>query len=246
VTPGAPAASLRLGNLIGSAPPLASPARDGRRVYTPAGVYDAAGARKSEGTPYTFPAAHGAGLFLSIDRKGFTQKLSTTVRVHPAAAPSQGSELADLEAPAGLLATDAGDVPPDQRVHFWPAAGLVAVLTSPEQGQQHLDVRKVDVPAVLGDFTGPYLLFGSEPRLWAVRGQEWRYRPVVWAAAQPAPALVKIGGPRDLILRNGEFVWTPGKGDAAATADVVIQVTAGDLTAEQRFRITVIEDADDN
>ncbi len=223
---------------------LATPAHDAQQMYTSHGVYDLAGSRKFTGTPYSFPAAHGSGLFLSYRREVITGKLTDPVRIHLADNPDIAVELPDVQAPPGLLASDTGDLPPDQRVHLWPAAGLAAVIRTQAAGQSQLDVRKVDVPKLFEDLEKPYLLFGSEPRLWAVRGEEWRYSPVVWTNAKAVPVPAKVVGPRGMAARNGEFAWTPGPGDASA--DVVLRVRSGEETVEQRFRITVIDDEDDD
>jgi hypothetical protein len=243
---GAPAL-LKLPLNDGRYPTLATPAPDGRLVFTPVGFYDVtAGLRKSAVTPYCLPTAHGNGLFLSLNRD-IGRRLGDPVRVHLTAAPDQLVELPDVPVPGGFVASDAGDLPPDQRVHVWPGAGVALTIRTGEAARQQLDVRPVDVPTLLQGFEQPYLVIGSEPRLWAERGREWRYRPVVWTSADDAtPTVTKVDGPADLQVRNGELVWTPGTA-APGGVEVTLRVSVGRRqSAEQKFRLAVLDNTDDD
>jgi hypothetical protein len=102
----------------------------------------------------------------------------------------------------------------------------------------------VDVRPILNEREDPFLVFGSEPQLWAVRGREWRYRPDVWTKDKPTPTPTKAEGPAAMSVQNGEVVWTPGPNDTRA--DVKLRVSSGDLVAEQRFRVTVVDEPDDD
>jgi hypothetical protein len=147
--------------------------------------------------------------------------------------------------PRGLFGSDDGNPPPDQRIHVWPAAGL-AVTIPPAVGaaggadKQILDVRRVDVRKLLDQRQDSFLVFGSEPQLWAVRGKEWRYRPAVWTNDDPAPTPKLQDPPVGMTFQGADLVWTPGGNES--TADVRIRVTSGELVAEQRFRLTIVDD----
>lgn len=242
---GAPAL-LKLPLNGGLFPTLATPSPDGRLVFTPVGFYDVTAApRKSTVTPYCLPTAHGNGLFLSFGRD-IGRRLIDPVRVHLTADPEQWVVLPEVAVPGGFVASYTGDLPPDQRVHFWPAAGLALTIRTGEANRQQLDARPLDVQTLLQGFERAYLVIGSEPRLWAERGREWRYRPVVWTSADEAtPTVTKVDGPADLQVRNGELVWTPGSG-SPDSSDVTLRVSAGGLSAEQKFRLAVLDNRDDD
>jgi hypothetical protein len=240
-----PPTAQKLSGLNGKAPPLAYPSPNGWLVYSPHGVFDLSekGKRRPIGTPYSFPTAVGSGVFQRLERDPDLNTLSEPLTLHLAANPSLSVAVPDVDVPRGLKAIDAADVslPPDQRIHLWPAAGVAAVIETPERGgQQKLEVRKVDVPKLLRGIDKPYLVFGSEPRLWAVRGAEWRYRPEVWTPAAEQVTFSLVSFPEGMRFgpRN-ELTWTPlaGQGDA----EVVIRVESGDLAAEQSFRVALVE-----
>ena len=76
------------------------------------------------------------------------------------------------------------------------------------------------------------------------RGKEWRYRPVVWTKDDTAPPAKLLDGPGGMAFQGADLVWTPGRNDTRA--DVRISVGSDDLKAEQRFRLTVVDDPDDD
>lgn len=228
----------------------AAPAPDGRRVYTAVGVFDDSGAwrrRPAEGDYFfTLPAAHGSDLFVSlgVDAAGGSPMIRGPVRVHLAADPDTSAELA-AAVPRGYspIPPDGQDVPPDQRVHLWPAAGLLAVL--PASGQA-LELYKVDVAKLLKESRRPHLLIGSDPPTSAARGERWRYQPVVWADADPPPsAAVKAGPPGMSVL--------VGPGPSSITWDVPADFPDREVTvtleatdragkrAEQTFRVVLTD-----
>jgi hypothetical protein len=240
--PGAAPLLIPLTSRLGIAPQLATPAHDGHFVYTSNGMFDAPTATsKGLRGSYTLPTAHGSGLFLSLPL-GARATLTGSIRIHPTSTPEDYVELDDVEAPAGLQASDTGDVPPDQRVHIWPAAGLAAVLST--GAESHLTLTPLNMPEVL-QFSNPYLAIGSDPPAWAVQGDEWRYRPVVWTDAKPAPTLTLLDGPKGMELRNGEFTWTP-RSNAPVTSEVRVRAAVGGRSVEQRFRVTVVDEPDED
>jgi len=129
-----------------NAPRLATPSPDGEYVYTPRGVFSTDGKvvlRPTAREFFPFPPAHGGGLYLSL-REVNTGRLGTELRVHPAGSKEVRTTLDAVKIPP-LWANDDGDIPADQRVHVWPAAGLVAVL--PPDTNLTLELTKVDLPA---------------------------------------------------------------------------------------------------
>jgi hypothetical protein len=113
------------------APAWALPSPGGQYFYTPRGVFDTSGSSML-GTRtglYTFPAAHGNDWFLSLDEAD--DEVSGRPRRHAAGATSIAKAvdldkvfLAD-EWPANALEAD---VTAADRIHWWPSAGLAAVL----------------------------------------------------------------------------------------------------------------------
>jgi len=236
----------RRGNL---SVPITTPARDGKLTYTPFNVLTVPPLqRHGNRSPFSFPTAHGSGLFLSLERDPVAGTLSGSLRLHVASDPDFGVDIPDVDVPRGLRATDTGSPPPDQRIHVWPAAGVAVTIPSQLGGAgapdlQELVVNRVDVREHLKQRVDSYLVIGSEPQLWAVRGREWRYRPTVWTNGPETPAPAKLEGPAAMAVQNGELVWVPGSNDTSV--DVRLSITAGTpLPAEQRFRLTVVDDAD--
>ncbi|MBX9580948.1 MAG: hypothetical protein K2X87_11620, partial [Gemmataceae bacterium] len=129
---------------------LAAPAPDGRYVYTPRGVFTPGGERflrvDRDDPAYTLPAAHGGDVYLSlgVSAGGF---LTGPPEVHPAGSRTVLGALDDVTVPRRLGAADTGDVPPDQRVYYWPGAGLAAVLPT---DNKTVRLWKVDLPAPKG------------------------------------------------------------------------------------------------
>jgi hypothetical protein len=129
-------------------PTLATPAPDGRYVYTPAGVFrpDGRPAFEPADDTYPLPAAHGGDVYLTL---GVSPGGSLTgpATVHPAGSRATAATLTDVIVPRGLGAANTGDVPPDQRVYYWPGAGLAAVLPADNKA---IRLWKVDLPSPKG------------------------------------------------------------------------------------------------
>lgn len=216
---------------------LATPARNGGAVYATGGLFDPRGTPKGGVTRYAFPTAHGSGLFLTLDEGPFNKSLAGPLQLHLAAAPGSAAELEDFPLPGGLRVDDTGTLPPDQRIHLWPAAGLAAVILPGGEGK--VTLAKIDVAALLKETGAAYLVIRTEPRLWAARGAEWRYAPAAWTSAKGAQTVTLKSGPPGMQVQANQLVWTPGT--AATTPAVVdLSVAAGTLTAEQRFQVTVV------
>lgn len=232
-------------------PVLATPSPDGKLAYTPGGVVDlSTNPPKPYGnrSPYAFPTAHGSDLFLSVRAPAATA-VTGPLRLHVAREPDLSEEFPTVEVPRGLRANDAGTLPPDQRIHVWPAAGIAVTIPPPvgadgQPDKQVLEVHRVDVPGILAKREDPYVVYGSEPQLWAVHGKQWRYRPVVWSKVEPAPKLELMDGPDQMEIQGGEVVWTPR--GTVTQAEVRIRAATGELVTEQRFRLTVVDAHDDD
>jgi hypothetical protein len=116
----------------GAKPQWAIPSPDGQWFYTPRGVYDTGGNpfTGSKSAFYTFPTAAGSERFLSLEADG--EQVSGTVRVYMAGETSmaRSSELekAVLNSSHSANAWKKDDPTAAERVHYWPAAGIVAVL----------------------------------------------------------------------------------------------------------------------
>jgi hypothetical protein len=222
---------------------LATPAREGQLIYTSLGLFDAAGGQKEGPRAYTFPTAQGTDLFLTQVRRA-AGTLTEEVRLHPVATPDEFVTLDDVKGTLGTRIDEIPDVPADQRVHLWPAAGLAAVLTTGSDSQ--LVLTKVDVPGLLKTMGNPYLVVGSDPPRWVTRGDTWRYRPVVWTDEDATPVWTVVEGPSGmLVARNGEVSWAPGP-DAKRENPVRIRATIGAQHTEQRFRIVALDRSDNN
>lgn len=219
-----------------------APSPDGRFVYTPAGVYDPEG--KGRMAPaaanrffYTLPPAHGGDFFLSLDAspKGI---LRNAVRLHLAGNREVIGEFEGVRGPAGLSADDALDtLSADQRVHFWPAAGLVAVLpiTPPR-----VDLYPVDVSEMLKKSEREYLAFESDPPTAATRGQTYRYRPQVWSNGPRQEEFDLVRKPDGMRVENGTVVWQV---PADPQPEYVVELTAdnGSASARQVYRIVIAD-----
>ena len=236
--------------LSNTPPKLASPSPDGAYIYTSRGVF------KSDGTPilkpaeggyyFTFPAAHGS-MYLSLS---LTERdtLSPPLRLHVS---DSRLTLARFELtgrgirfPTGLRPEVVGDIPPNQRVHFWPAAGLVAILAT---GNQRIDLIKVDVPSLLKAtfLTAPvnsYAVIGSDPPRWATAGKEWRYTPEIWIHPMMDIQWVLAEAPEGMRLQGRDLVWAnPRESKASTRVRLQAKNPKGFLLAEQVFEITVVD-----
>lgn len=125
---------------------LAAPSPDGRFVYTPRGAYSPDGRltlRPADGDEffYTLPAAHGE-MYLGLDVSD-SGALTGPPKVYPAGARSLLRNLNGVIIPRGFRAADTGDVPPNQRLYYWPGAGLAAVLPP---GNKTIELFKTDTP----------------------------------------------------------------------------------------------------
>lgn len=216
-----------------------APSPDGRFVYTSRGVFDTAGkplAGLTGKSFYTLPAAHGGDFFLSLETNG-AGIIRSKVRLHLSGERTPVGDFDSAVGPQGLSVDDIETVPADQRVHFWPAAGLLVVLT-PQPAATKLDVYAVDVPAMLQASGRPYLAFGSDPSTVAIRGQEFRYRPEVWSSDGPNAEFELKRSPAGMHFNGTELIWTPDS-HASDEAEVELQASSAFRTSTQKFRIVV-------
>ncbi len=222
-------------------PSLATPSPDGKYIYTPRGVF--ATDRTNQPVPdskyfYTLPTAHGSGLYLSLPVVG--DKITGSPRVHAAGSTDVLATLDDLRTESGgamFASESSSDVAPDQRVHLWPAAGLVAFL--PRLNSSSIELVKIDIGEALRKSGEEHLVIGSDPPTTAVVGEEWAYRPEIWSLPPRGTELRLRERPSEMRIRGGDIVWTPS---AAGSFDVVLVATdsANQRSTEQRFRVVAV------
>lgn len=226
---------------FGANPMFAAPSPDGQYLFTPRGVFDANG-KHLAGTGrkpfFTFPTAHGSGLFLSVDVEN--DRVEGFPKLH--AAGSLGtSELVALgrgEVSGDIPANEIRDqIPANERVQLWPGAGLLAVLPI---SNAELELYKVDIQTELKDASRDFIAFASEPVLTARRGAEWSYTPQFWSRSKLKPS-VRLVEPMVTVMgfKGDKLVWIP---QGVEAVDVELEVTgAAGLTATQKFRVRVVE-----
>ena len=226
---------------FGAPPMFAAPSPDGQFLYTARGVFDSNG-KHLAGTGrkpfFTFPTAHGSGLFLSLDVEN--DQVEGFPKLH--AAGSIGtSELIALdrgEVAGDIPANEIRDqFPANERVQFWPGAGLLAVLPI---SNAELNLYKVDIQTELNRASRDYIAFATDPVLTARRGVEWNYTPQFWSKSKRKPS-VRMVEPMVTVMgfQGDKLVWNP---QVVGTVDVELEVTSGTgMTATQKFRVRVVE-----
>jgi hypothetical protein len=235
-------------NAAEPAPMFATPSPDEQHVFTPRGVYLSEGTRVMgpEDYFYSLPTDHGNGLFLSLDlARG--DRLTGPPRLHLIRSRATTASLS-FDVPDGLKAEDVGDVTPDQRIHLWPAAGLAAVLPSPND---RIELHAVNLEALLKSSTQSYLVIGSDPPANATRGKPWQYHPLVWASA-PADVRWQVLSPAGMQIGRDGLIWIP-PGSGPSTVEVHLRATMSadviknrrEIIADQKFRIAVTDEPGD-
>lgn len=120
-------------------PQWAIPSPDGQYFYSPRGVYDTGG-NPHAGTRsgfYTFPTAAGSEQFLSLEESD--GEVSGELRIHAAGDTSmaRSTKLSKVflseSSPANVWKKN--DLTAADRIHYWPAGGLAAVLPHAREGQ---------------------------------------------------------------------------------------------------------------
>ena len=227
-------------------PRLASPSPDGEFIYTPRGVF------KADGTPfrkpleddyfYTFPAAHG-NLYLSLGvTSGNILGLPLRLHVSDSRLPLATLDLAGEGAmpfPTGLRADAVGSLPPDQRIHLWPAAGLLAILP---HSNKRIDLVKLDVGATLKASEKKYTIIGSDPPRSAIVGSEWRYTPELWINPPVQLNWVVADGPVGMQMKGQDLIWPlPLTNKSPTKVRLQASKPSGQILAEQKFEITVMD-----
>jgi hypothetical protein len=217
-----------------------APSPDGRFAYSARGVFDRNGrfAMRPDGDYfYTLPTAQGSDLFLSVgvDDRG---KFEPPLHLHLAGQRTAVAALAGISLPTGLDPTDSSEVPMDQRIHLWPAAGLLAVLPTSNAA---IEMYKVDVPGLLQKSGKDYLVFGSEPPTSVTRGEVLTYKPTVWA--HPAGVVTfDVSGVQGWRVKDGQLLWpVPAAGDQREAALKLIARHPDGRTAEQSIRVLLLD-----
>jgi hypothetical protein len=132
-----------------------------------------------------------------------------------------------------------------KNLHVWPAAGIAAVLSSDPQ-VSGLTLYRVDIPGLLVEYPGDYVVFGSEPPTVAVRGKTWSYRADVWTKQKRQP-LFALAVPEGMRMTGTTLTWAVPPNFPQQDAEVRLKVTttAGGF-AEQKFRLVVTDPPDNH
>jgi hypothetical protein len=216
-------------------PELARPSPDGQFIYTSLGVFDSRGKHVVGTKFFTFPSAHGSGLYLSLDvengKVGGAANLhdAGSTRTLPLVTLGKAEITGDL--PANTIREKA--ILPDDRVQFWPTAGLLVILPA---SNQELKLYKVDVEAELREASRDFLAFATDPPRTVRPGIDWQYAPRLWSKSKVDPQIKLPEGPEGMNIKKGHLFWRP-KAGFNAPVDVEISATADDLKAVQKFRI---------
>jgi hypothetical protein len=228
----------------GSPPALAIPSPDGHFLYTPRGVFSPAGdylLGTRRGSFFTFPTAHGSGLFLSLSVED--GKVEGYPHLHLAGTETAAPivTLGSGEVSGDLPANELREITAADRVHLWPDAGLLAVLPV---SNSELQLFKVNVAATLADTKKAFVAFASDPPTTVRRGAVWQYAPRFYPRTNVTPKL-SFSGPPEMNLKATTLTWVvprneSGFVDVSLTAEIQ---TPGlkRVSAVQKFRIAIVE-----
>ena len=230
-----------------------APSPDGQWLYTSRGVFKPDGKpvlTKKVGYLYTLPAAQGSDLFLSQYAPNATVQLKLNLHSFRASDPAAGVHLETVDGPTPLPADDmTTSIPADLRTHFWPAAGLVAVLPPVDLrgNQPPLRLYKIKVGELLTELPGheKYVYIATDPPVYATRGEKWTYPLFAWSSS----AVVKYrltSAPvgmtsTDMDNNAGQVTWTVPADFQPTEAEVVIEAKAGDEKTTQKFTLTIVD-----
>jgi hypothetical protein len=234
-----------------------TPAPDGRWAYTAFGPFrlDRGEYRPwvltAPGRPsavYSFPAAQGGDLFLSLRQIADTKWASGPLRVHPSSDPKRLTPGSELDTVGPLRRWDRTDAETDrplteEKFHLWPAAGLLAVLT-PANDETTIELFKVDVGAALRKLNREFAAFGTDPPTTAVRGTVWEYRYTVWAD-QTVPVRI-AAAPEGMVIGKlginfGTIRWPVPKDFPDREVEVRMEAGPEGTPAVQTFRLSVVD-----
>jgi hypothetical protein len=131
----------------GERPKYATPAPDGKYLYTARGVFRPDGVRvvprSGDEFFFTFPTAHASDLFLHVGVSPPRDRFEGPLEVYRVGANQPLTTVAGVPVPHESV-DEMQTLPADQRVHVWPGAGVVAVL--PKLPGSLLQVYRVTLP----------------------------------------------------------------------------------------------------
>jgi hypothetical protein len=205
-------------------PSLLSPAPDGHVIYAFNGIYTPqlelsfpTPALRYNWTPF-LPAEQG-DFFMRLDARDGAGAISFY-------APDGRMPFAQLKGVEGVRGEDISHGKPsdrlahDKRVHLIPDAKL---LVSIPESNDRLVLYRFDLEAELVRTGKPYLYVGSQPPLFARKGQTWSYKPAVRSSAGGVK-LKLADGPPGMALKEGVLTWAVPSAFAEEEVRVLLTV----------------------
>jgi serine/threonine-protein kinase len=189
---------------------FALPSADGRRLFTPWAIVNRdGGAIKPPELANTYRVpAHEPGFFLALHSQGrypdAPREKEPTARL-PAVSQvvvctDDGRRLFPLDGIDGLNAGTG--LFWERRVHYYPRAGLLAVLIAPDR----LLLRRVDLVKNLDKTGADYIVVVSQPPL-AHPGSTWSYQLDVRAKAAVGKVTLEAGPEGLAVTPEGRMTW---------------------------------------
>ena len=227
----------------GPPPEYATPSPDGQHLFAPCGVFDDSGKRvlgTGRNPFFTLPAAHGSGLFVSLAVRDTQVEGAPQLHAISSDTPVPLVTLDKGELSGELPANELRDLTPDDRVHLWPDAGLLAILSA---SNTELQLFQVDVAKELSKSLKAFIAFASDPPTTARRGGVWQYTPRFWTRNERSIPSLLVSGLKDARLEGQQISWAV---PPTATGSVEVSITAEtaeftERKAVQKFRIAIVE-----
>jgi hypothetical protein len=214
-----------------------SPSPDGRTFYTEGGVVRSG---KLTRGGYAAPAVDGNSFYLQIDVPDDALRKKPS-KVYLREGDTTLAQFDRIDIPHGLRDSHWGVLNADQRVLFVESACALLVLPD---GNEAVEVHKLDPWPLMDKEGGDYLLVPSNPPLFAVRGAPFAYAPTV--RSKKGGAQVKLeAGPEGMTVAKGVVSWAVPKEFASTSAGVILRITDDSgATVFHPFTLKVIAAAD--
>jgi mono/diheme cytochrome c family protein len=215
---------------------FALPSADGRRLFTPDALINRdGGAVKVAELSNAYPVpAHEPGFFVALHSqghypgasfdKGPTANLPAVSQV--AVYTDDGQRLFTVAGIDGLKA--GAGLFWERRVHYYPRAGLLAVLVAPDR----LLLRRVDLVKQLEKTGADYVVVVSRPPA-ARCGSTWSYQLDARAKAGPVKAKLEAGPEGLTVTPEGRVTWRVPEDYSAPVATVKLSDANGQEVLHQ-------------